>query len=281
VKKQLIDCEELIETLLQKLQQIESSESDVFSRTNSCLTLCVEYLDKLRTWLVGYKFPDTAAEIHFFKKTKPVILSRIIYYRKVMDLHLDICPGCGHIAEQQLTAVLHATTQFFERNRAFYNYYRKEESQYDEALFVRGRSGVNLFRNNHYDIDPVFSTGYDGKLAKFMAHELFADYVNKLLHPPVCLENNSVRTIPLSTLICTATTTSIVELGYALYAGGFFNHGNASIKDIMSFLSDALQVNLHKYYDTFVQIRERKTNPTKYIDELKNNLAKYIDKTGN
>ena len=276
MKNLTVDCQKLIDTLLQKLQQIESSESDFFTRTTACLTLCVEHLDELRAQVAGYHFPDTAAEIHFFKKVKPAILSRIIYYRKVMDLHLDICPGCGHIEEQQLTAALHASTQFFERNRGFYNYYRMGATQYDEALFVRGRSGVNLFRNSNYDVDPVFSTGYDGKLAKFMAHELFVEYVNRRLCPGKGGENNHVKPVTIPTLPWTGSVTDIVETGYGWFTAGYC--GIATIKEVMEVLSIIFKKDLGDYYGTFIQICERKINRTKCLDNIKDSLTRYMDR---
>jgi hypothetical protein len=68
----------------------------------------------------------------------------------------------------------------------------------------------------------------------------------------------------------------VVELGYALHATGFFNNGKASIKDIMHFLSTTLQVNLGKFYDASIQLRERK-NPTQFLDELKVSLIRYFN----
>ncbi|WP_207625746.1 RteC domain-containing protein, partial [Niastella populi] len=71
--------------------------------------------------------------------------------------------------------------------------------------------------------------------------------------------------------------TDIVELGYALYASGFFNNGKASIKDIMTFLSTAFQKDLHHYQRLFFQIGERKGKVTKCLDELKTGLIRYLD----
>ena len=68
-----------------------------------------------------------------------------------------------------------------------------------------------------------------------------------------------------------------MELGYALYAAGFFDHVKATIKDIMKLLSAVSQIDLQQYSHTFFQIRERKGNPAKFLDELKAALLRYID----
>jgi hypothetical protein len=76
---------------------------------------------------------------------------------------------------------------------------------------------------------------------------------------------------------CTASITDVVELGYALHTNGFFNNGKASIKDVMDFLSTVLQKDLTNRRRLFFQIRERKGNVTKYLDELKADLIRYMD----
>lgn len=205
------------------------------------------------------------------------MLGRYLYYQKVFRLHMGYHKGSGILEKEQLTLLLQNIATFFEDNRHFYNYYLIGDTHYDELFFVRGHHDWKICEDT-YNFDQLFSTSKDGRLAELLANELLLKYVDKLLSPPPMRETSIACPPPSSSLKCTATIANIVELGYALYASGFFNRGNASIKEIMDFLSNALQVNLHKYYDTFVQIREGKINPTKYLDELKNNLAKYIDK---
>ena len=66
-----------------------------------------------------------------------------------------------------------------------------------------------------------------------------------------------------------------VEIGYAFYTAGVF--GKAPIKEVMSLLSGMFQINLENYPHTFFQIRERKINVTKFLDELKTALLRYFD----
>ena len=118
-------------------------------------------------------------------------------------------------------------------------------------------------------------------LAQMMAKELLLEYIEERLNP-ACAPMEAVPVNPSvptasSKLEFTASLTDVVELGYALYSIGFFNKGRAHIKDIMDLLSATLKVNLGEYYDTSVQIRERK-NPTQFLDELKAGLLRYFDK---
>jgi hypothetical protein len=153
-------------------------------------------------------------------------------------------------------------------------------THHDEVFFVRGAydwkicPDVNLF-------DGTFSTSCDGKLAELMAYELVMKYIEERLNP-VCklvepAPGATARRANQAPLLCTASNTDVVELGYALHAAGFFNDGKASIKDIMNLLSDVLQINLRNHSHTFFQIRERKINTTKFIDEMKAGFIRYID----
>jgi len=106
-------------------------------------------------------------------------------------------------------------------------------------------------------------------------------YVDGMLNPTLKLtaskpdpEAPHVNHTPLH---CTASITDVVELGYALHANGFFNNGKASIKEVMDFLSNVLQKDLTNRRRLFFQIRERKGNATKYLDELKTDLIRYMD----
>lgn len=267
--------EHLIHTLTIRLQHIEKEEADLKKRLDKCINACWETLLLLRQQVLAHPFPDQAAEIHFFKKVKPVVLSRHIYYQLVHRLHLDLCEGSTQLITGKLQERLQEIDRFFEENKVYYQYYRNDDTHHDELYFVRGK--YDWKRCPHAcDIGDDFTTSFDVKLAELMAYELLARYVEGLLNP----KQDMAQSVPsvVSRLQCTASTANIVELGYALHLTGFFNQGKTTVKEIMTFLSETLGVDLQQYYHSFLQIRERKANVTKYLDELKANLLRYIEK---
>jgi hypothetical protein len=272
--------EELIQSLQLRLQEAEARETKLPARQETCIRICEESLLQLRQWLTAHSFPDRDCEIYFFKRVKPVIMARYLYYQKVYRLHTGYYNGSGLLEKERLETELREIARFFADNRDFYTYYRNDCTHHDELFFIRGNYNWKICPEvNHFD--AVFSTSFDGKLAELMAHELLMKYVDGMLNPTLQLADPAAASTPLranhASLRCTASGTDIVELGYALYAAGFFNNGKASIKDIMNLLSDVLQVNLRSYSHTFFQIRERKINVTKYLDELKAGLTRYLD----
>jgi hypothetical protein len=189
--------------------------------------------------------------------------------------------GSGLLEKERLEKELRDIACYFADNHVFYTYYRNGSTHHDELFFVRGQYDWKICPEaNHFD--SIFSTSFDGKLAELMAYELLMKYIEGMLNPslkltePVPLSGIAASRSAADKLQCTASITDIVELGYALYANGFFNNGKASVRDIMNLLSEALQLNLRNYAQTFYQIRERKINPTKFIQELNAGLTRYI-----
>jgi hypothetical protein len=275
--------EEQLQSWQLRLQDAEARETDWSARLETCIRICEESLLELRQWVIQSSFPGKDCEIYFFKQVKPVVMARYIYYQKMYRLHIGYFNGSGLLKKERLEKELHNIARYFTDNEDFYTYYRKGDTHHDELYFIRGQYDWRICGEvNHFD--NIFSTSRDGMLAELMAYELLMKYVDGMLNPSLKLTEpvpvTTSRPAAADTLQCTASLTDIVELGYALYTNGFFNNGKASIKDIMKLLSDVLQVNLRNYSHTFFQIRERKINPTKFMEELNAGLTRYIKQLG-
>jgi hypothetical protein len=274
--------EELLKSWQLRLQDAEARETDWPARLETCIRICEESLVQLRQRVMEHSFPGKDCEIYFFKQVKPVIRARYIYYQKLYRLHLGYFNGSGLLEKEQLEKELRDIACYFADNHVFYTYYRNGSTHHDELFFVRGQYDWKICPEaNHFD--SIFSTSFDGKLAELMAYELLMKYIDGILNPslkltepaPPCGVSTS-RPAAAETLQCTASLTDIVELGYALQNCGFFNHGKASIKEIMIFLADACKVDLRNFYHLFLRLRVRK-NPAKFLDELKASLIRHIE----
>lgn len=272
--------EELLQSWQLRLQHAEARETDLSARLETCIRICEESLLELRQWVTERSFPGRDCEIYFFRQVKPVVMARYIYYQKIYRLHIGYFNGSGLLAKERLEKELHDIARYFSDNEDFYKYYRNGSTHHDELYFVRGAYNWKICPEvNHFD--AVFSTSGDGKLAELMANELLMKYVDGMLNPSGKLTGHTPvansRSAAFSSLQCTASITDIVELGCALHANGFFNNGKASIKNVMDFLSTVLQKDLTNSRRLFFQIRERKGNATKFLDELKIDLIRYMD----
>ncbi|WP_458864064.1 RteC domain-containing protein [Myroides injenensis] len=80
-----------------------------------------------------------------------------------------------------------------------------------------------------------------------------------------------------NSLIWTTSKTALTELIYALYCHRVFNNGNTDIKLIARTFEDAFNIELGDFYHTFMELKARKINRTKFLDSLSKVLIKKID----
>jgi hypothetical protein len=212
---------------------------------------------------------------------KPELLRYLLYFNQIYNIELKRPTGSDFIQKEYYEKELDSLTHFFNHNLDFYQYYRSHCTHLDKYYFVRGNTNVKLLVDSTYFvIDPLFSTGYDLKVAKILSNEMLRIYLNKKIQNignrflVQYEKTNNEKTI----LRLTANKVCAVELGYALYASGIFNNGNAEICEIIQLLEDFFQVELKNYYRTYLSIKDRKKDRTEFLTRLKDSLEKYMDK---
>ncbi|MBN8567257.1 MAG: RteC domain-containing protein [Flavobacteriales bacterium] len=80
-----------------------------------------------------------------------------------------------------------------------------------------------------------------------------------------------------SKLKWTTSKTYLVELIYAFQASGSINNGNATIKEIAETFEKMFNIQLGQYNRTFMEIKARKIEQTKFLNLLQQDLEKKID----
>ncbi|MBO9562110.1 MAG: RteC domain-containing protein [Niastella sp.] len=263
------------QSLLNRLQETEDQPGDLLTRLDTCIRLCSDSLRQFRQSVIEHGFPDQATEIYFFKYIKPGVLGRYTFYRLVHQLHLGELKGCRRHEKERLTKELAAISLAFERNAAFWQYYRSGSMALDEQYFLRG-SGDWKIQPLATHFDDLFSTCCDGQLAELLAFEQLMAYIDERLSDNGDAPTPPVRNTTAGAIRCTATVSEIIELGYALHLAGFFDNGKASIKRVMVHLQETWQVDLSNYYHTFAQLAERK-QPARFLNRLLQQYSRYLD----
>lgn len=113
-------------------------------------------------------------------------------------------------------------------------------------------------------MDETFTTGYDMKLAKILAHELIIKQIRSL--------NKSVESTGLT---WSGSKTDLIELIYALHSVGCVNQGAASIKQIATCFESLFNIKLNGYYRAFLDIKLRKGPQMGFIEDMR---LKYLAK---
>lgn len=127
--------------------------------------------------------------------------------------------------------------------------------------------------------DPLFSTGYDYKIAKILCNEMLRIYLNKKMHSieKHVTMNKDRALLPFNNLKWTGSKVAAVELGYALESSKLINRGNADIKEIMLLIETCFNIDLGDYYRTYISIKQRKKDRTPFLQSLIDSLNKRMN----
>jgi len=261
-----------------QLQIIDIEETNIITKAQKSIKSLKSTFTELKSFVLNYSFVDEAEEIHFFKKIKPELFSKLIYFTKVYNIESRRPSGSLELQEKYLRHELEKINTFFNNHLQFYQYYRMNSTFLDDKCFLRGKEDLHLFHDSLiYFVDPDFSTSHDCMVAKIMSNDMLEVFLNAEIENLSIKINNpnwvQVGGLGNSTLQWTDTRTALIELIYALHASGSINNGQAEIRELSAFFEQAFNVRITDIYRTFLELKSRNTQ-TKYIDNLKTNLLR-------
>ncbi|MDD3039528.1 RteC domain-containing protein [Bacteroides sp.] len=240
--------------------------------------------EELRDYTHKYDFRDDEEEIYFFKNIKPLILSKLIYYNDIYTLELRKPNGNKEVVKDHYKKKQAAIVDFCNNNLDFYQYYRSKATHLDRYYFLRGHENYKLCHNcGLLDKDPLFSSCCDHRVAKMLAYDMLEIYLQQRLQDVERIEvvETSRAFLPDNPFRWTSTKVAAIELGYAIFAAGVLNNGNADIKEIMTYIEASFKIDLGDYYRTYLTIRERKRDRTTFLNSLIEKLLRKMDENDN
>lgn len=273
--------EEILDNLDSALDFLETEQEDILSKAEEGILIAKRALEQLRNSIAKKKFKNKIDEIHFFKHIKPQVFSKLIYYQKLFNIESKRPRSSNKSQIKYFNKQIDRLQDYFNDNLEFYHYYRRGATSLDEHYFVRGKIDIRLFPNTFsFFIDDKFSTSHDSTVATIIAYDMLIVYLKTEIDK---LENNSGMETMVnshqkqSRLFWTANKTDLIELIYALHSTGAINSGTADIKEMATACENLFNIDLGDYYRTYLEIRSRKTNQTKFIDKLKDTLVNRIE----
>jgi len=274
----------VIEDYKNEIIDIEESDLKDFNVVEKGITISRRYLQKLRLCIRENNFKDKDDEIKFFKKHKPYVYSRLKFYAKLYNFLINRPAGTIQTQQIFIDEEIQKLQDSNRRNIDFVKYYREESTVLDEFYFLRGNDKISLVSNtSHFYTDAEFSTSHDNAIAKIMAYDLLINhYVQELSYLRDLSYGLQSKLNTLANgerLGWTASKTDLIELIYALQASGAIKSGTAGIKEMASACEDIFELKLGNVYRTFLEIRERKIDQTKFIDRLKATLLRRMEET--
>jgi len=271
----------LLTSLNEQLNFTNLEIDDPIERSENAIDMIVNSIEKLKIVFEKEKNKSQELEIEFFKNIKPKFTSKLIYYNAIYKIETKKPHGGERIIKKYLNNELEKLKRYFDSNLDFYRYYRTGSNYLDIKYFTRGKFDIKLALDSFYfEADRTFSTSHDFKVAKIMAHDLIQVYLEDKL---LIMENKEPREKSQVNHKLkqnwTGSKVALVELLYALHTEGVFNNGTSDLKDVAEYFETVFNIDLGQYHRTFLEIRMRKSEQTKFLNSLKEKLVKRMENT--
>ena len=266
---------ETLHKLETAINELEIDDNCSIQQIEAVIELIAKTLSDLKQFVLNRGFKNTDEEIRFFRHLKPTIVSKLIYFNTIYKIETRK-PYGAKPTKKYLNKELKKLKRFFDQNLEFYKYYRSNNSYVDEKFFLRGNHDIKLWLDTYYlQSDQTFSTSHDYKVAKIMANDLIQVYLEDQLY------NLNKHLLPKQSSAIsvnwTGSKTAMIEMIYALYYQNVFDNGNIDIRLIAKHFENTFNVDLGDFYHTFLELKNRKVNRTKFLDSLREGLIKKMD----
>ncbi|AXP79784.1 RteC protein [Mariniflexile rhizosphaerae] len=273
-------------TLLSISKHEEALSLKAASIIEECYQMTIflrELLSDLKKKVQASGFNTPNDEIDFFRKIKPQVLGKLIYYNKVYRIESGCPVNNGKMYHDYFSNELQLLKQEYKdyiRNSDFYRYYKTGRTDRDHEFFRLGKLNLPIGLNSFvFEIDSQFSTYYDYKVSHIIANELLYTYLLSRITPDEIQGPFSPETpATAKDVFWTDSKNALIELIYALYVSGAISHGKIGIRKISLVFQILFRTPLGDIHHAFHRMKDRAGSKTAFLDELKSSLEEYMNK---
>lgn len=266
----------LYKEMLETLKEAFLDSSSLLCKAERSYRIAETLILKLRDFIAEYAFQDKQEEIHFFKKVKPQFQKEVIYWSEIIQIEVNR-PLPGSVEDKRYPKILlQGIEQYLTRNRWLYTYYRLGSTHEDELLFLREKAYGPFLPDGNIDADPIFSTTASSTLARILAMEEIAQWLNSQKADKGRLQPEEDG----RKLTWTGSKAQLIELVYALESYGIFNNGKTNVKEVMEYFQLCFNVDkVSNYYGYFQTMRIRKKDRTPFLNGLVEHTIRRMDES--
>ncbi|MDO1501671.1 RteC domain-containing protein [Winogradskyella maritima] len=263
---------------LNALKRIQSEDTSLVQRAIKAIRASRASLAKLRNEVITKGFANIDEEVLFFKVTKQLPLVQLIYYSEIQNFQCSFNENSLSLRRDGIKKQFCKYDDFFLRNLDFGQYIELGSTHFDEFYFTRKLLDKMPNTSSPYYLqDTEFNTPKDFLLAQFTAYGLMVSFLRKK-QKQLDMESDSLKLKGNFDLKCTSSKIDIVELIYALHASKAVL---GDIKELVRAFEIIFNIDLGDFYRTFVDIRNRSNDPSKFLDILKTSLLQRISELDN
>lgn len=274
-----MDIDQILEEFDIKLGHLRREKLSVLEQAKKGIALSQRTLTELRDWVVANGFNNQNAEIHFFKNVKMEPYTQLISYMEIYRIENALAPIDVVNRKKFIRTKLDNYHDFFLRHIDFGQYLETGDTYLDAHYYTRkGLENALVPSSQSYYQDPEFCTPKDMLLAQFRAYGQVVLYLQeKLSKIKAEAKNGITNAIGFPQLKWTHSKAAMTELIYALHSCRAINDGSMDIKELVIAFEWLFQIDLGNFYHTFVELRMRKKDPSKFLDLLRAALLKRMD----
>ena len=159
-----------------ELTSLKESCNNIIHLAKRIIYFVEAKLENLNDWLRNYKFQNAEDEIIFFKDLKPKFISKLIYYKAVLDIESE-APVSKKQTKKHYEKALCKINQYSKKNKEFYSYYRSGSTYKDKDYFIRTEHKPKLDNDCfalHYDTRLCTEKYFE--VGKIIANDLLIEY---------------------------------------------------------------------------------------------------------
>ena len=271
----------LSKKLLKDLDEIKIQNENILERATRSITACRKLLTTYKKEILDKEFQTIKDEIKFFKETKQIPLTELIYFSEIHSFEVQFPKGNKNSQLKFIKKKLNKLNRFFLYNMDFGQYINSGATHFDKEYYTRDYlETFHITTSKFYFQDPDFCTPRDMLLGKFKAYISLINYMNQKKHLiKNRLNGNSMNIKPIEKIPWPFTNTDWVELLYALSASGIAKQKGLSIIRLSKILQEVFDFTPKEIYKTFQDIKNRKNSRTLFLDQLTASLLSEMDKS--
>lgn len=200
---------------------------------------------------------------------KPKFASKLMYNIYLFNLEYRRLRNQFKCEKKYLLKQLKKINKFFDDNVEFSKYYKTERNYLDHRYFIRGVGDVHLLLDTRiYHCDQEFTTSHGHLVSSIFGVRTFSD-VHRKRNKKFGKRTFTVEASPITHLNWTESKVALTELIYAIHSTGAVNNGKVDIAELVVAFESIFNIELNNYYRSYLEIKVRKSNRTKFIDYLK------------
>lgn len=255
------------------IDRIESSDSNALKKSMEASLVLAEAFDKLKQFILSYRFKNEMEEITFFKEIKPKFCYRLIYYRKLYNIEMNRPAGVDK-QKEYLNEELNEINRYNIKRLDFIRYYRSGATYLDSLYFLRGKTDTEQYLETFfYELDPDFSTNCDFRVAKILSNDMLLAYLMQEIER---LDNNGLNTVhfgfPATKLTWQGSKTELMEQIYSWDSAGTF--GDVPLTQLSDYIQNVFNIQLDKNLSRAFSDMKIRNVPAPFLDKLKDSLLR-------